>query len=196
MTNKQQTPFVIVIVIARRKWNHAHEREMRMRMRTKLYLGRTKIVATLDKLHARHALPGFADRTAEEKEIERLTTDITKVRLQSVGCFYLSPPPRFRFSFFLFFDGRVFFLASPVDTRHARVTLVLTRKVATDHLSRLPCLLLMCVATAPAWHGALNPTLRGVFVHSVEAANALSPWCRTGSFCILLCVACVVHGPC
>ena len=42
--------------------------------------GRTNIVTTLDKLHARHALPGFADRTAEEKEIEKLTTDVTKVR--------------------------------------------------------------------------------------------------------------------
>lgn len=52
-----------------------------LRMRTKLYRDRTNIVATLDKLHTRHALPGFADRTAEEKEIEKLTTDITKVCL-------------------------------------------------------------------------------------------------------------------
>lgn len=47
---------------------------------TKLYPLRTNVVATLDKLHARHVLPGFADRSAEEKEIEKLTTDITKVR--------------------------------------------------------------------------------------------------------------------
>ncbi|KAF9452407.1 t-SNARE [Macrolepiota fuliginosa MF-IS2] len=38
---------------------------------------RTKIV-TLDKLHAKHVLPGFSDRTQEEREIEALTTDITK----------------------------------------------------------------------------------------------------------------------
>ncbi|KAI0743905.1 t-SNARE [Daedaleopsis nitida] len=34
-------------------------------------------ISTLDKLHAKHALPGFSDRTAEEKEIEVATTDIT-----------------------------------------------------------------------------------------------------------------------
>lgn len=38
---------------------------------------RAKITA-LDKLHAKHALPGFADRSAEEREIEAATTDITK----------------------------------------------------------------------------------------------------------------------
>ncbi|KAG6866351.1 hypothetical protein C0991_005272 [Blastosporella zonata] len=36
-----------------------------------------KIMA-LDKLHAKHVLPGFADRTQEEREIEALTTDITR----------------------------------------------------------------------------------------------------------------------
>ncbi|KAG1881453.1 t-SNARE [Suillus tomentosus] len=36
-----------------------------------------KIVA-LEKLHAKHVLPGFADRTAEEREIEAATTEITK----------------------------------------------------------------------------------------------------------------------
>ena len=36
-------------------------------------------VASLDKLHAKHALPGFSDRSAEEREIEAATTDITKV---------------------------------------------------------------------------------------------------------------------
>ncbi|KAH7923408.1 t-SNARE [Leucogyrophana mollusca] len=35
-------------------------------------------MSSLDKLHAKHALPGFADRTAEEREIEAATTDITK----------------------------------------------------------------------------------------------------------------------
>ncbi|KAF8161099.1 syntaxin-like t-SNARE protein TLG2 [Crassisporium funariophilum] len=37
----------------------------------------TKIL-TLDKLHAKHVLPGFSDRSQEEREIEALTTDITK----------------------------------------------------------------------------------------------------------------------
>jgi hypothetical protein len=36
-------------------------------------------VAALDKLHARHVLPGFADRSSEEREIQVATTDITKV---------------------------------------------------------------------------------------------------------------------
>lgn len=35
-------------------------------------------ISTLDKLHARHALPGFTDRTAEERDIERMTTEITR----------------------------------------------------------------------------------------------------------------------
>ncbi|CAL1707543.1 unnamed protein product [Somion occarium] len=35
-------------------------------------------IATLDKLHAKHVLPGFSDRSAEEREIEASTTDITK----------------------------------------------------------------------------------------------------------------------
>ncbi|OJA18235.1 hypothetical protein AZE42_05179 [Rhizopogon vesiculosus] len=35
-------------------------------------------VVALEKLHAKHALPGFADRTAEEREIEAATTEITK----------------------------------------------------------------------------------------------------------------------
>lgn len=38
-----------------------------------------RVVAALDKLHAKHVLPGFADRSAEEREIEAATTDITKV---------------------------------------------------------------------------------------------------------------------
>ncbi|KAG6811904.1 hypothetical protein H0H92_005362 [Tricholoma furcatifolium] len=35
-------------------------------------------ITALDKLHAKHVLPGFADRTQEEREIEALTTDITR----------------------------------------------------------------------------------------------------------------------
>ncbi|KAG8934784.1 hypothetical protein FRC02_009231 [Tulasnella sp. 418] len=42
-------------------------------------LAQTRIkISTLDKLHAKHVLPGFADRSAEEREIESLTTDITR----------------------------------------------------------------------------------------------------------------------
>ena len=36
-------------------------------------------VSALDKLHAKHALPGFTDRTAEEREIEASTAEITSV---------------------------------------------------------------------------------------------------------------------
>ncbi|KAF8798710.1 syntaxin-like t-SNARE protein TLG2 [Phlegmacium glaucopus] len=35
-------------------------------------------IHTLDKLHAKHVLPGFSDRSQEERDIEALTTDITK----------------------------------------------------------------------------------------------------------------------
>ncbi|KAH9978759.1 t-SNARE [Lactifluus volemus] len=35
-------------------------------------------VAALDKLHAKHVLPGFADRTTEEREIQVATNEITK----------------------------------------------------------------------------------------------------------------------
>ncbi|TYJ53848.1 hypothetical protein B9479_005535 [Cryptococcus floricola] len=42
-------------------------------------LARAKLkIAALDKLHAKHVLPGFTDRSAEEREIERQTVDITK----------------------------------------------------------------------------------------------------------------------
>ena len=37
------------------------------------------VVNALDKLHAKHALPGFTDRTAEEREIEAVTAEITTV---------------------------------------------------------------------------------------------------------------------
>jgi syntaxin 16 len=35
--------------------------------------------AKLDKLHARHVLPGFDDKREEEGEIERITFEITNV---------------------------------------------------------------------------------------------------------------------
>ena len=38
------------------------------------------IVAALDKLHSKHLLPAFTDRTIEEREIHTLTTQITTVR--------------------------------------------------------------------------------------------------------------------
>ena len=50
---------------------------------TKVWSRADHVVAALDKLHAKHVLPGFTDRTAEEREIERQTQDITRV----------SPPP-------------------------------------------------------------------------------------------------------
>ncbi|EEB98701.1 hypothetical protein MPER_01745, partial [Moniliophthora perniciosa FA553] len=34
--------------------------------------------AALEKLHTKHVLPGFTDRTREEQEIEAMTTGITK----------------------------------------------------------------------------------------------------------------------
>jgi syntaxin 16 len=39
-----------------------------------------KTSAKLDKLHARHVLPGFDDKSEEEGEIEKLTSEITEVR--------------------------------------------------------------------------------------------------------------------
>ncbi|OXC85500.1 syntaxin 16 [Cryptococcus neoformans] len=42
-------------------------------------LGRTRNkIAALDKLHAKHVLPGFTDRSSEEREIEKQTIDITR----------------------------------------------------------------------------------------------------------------------
>ncbi|KIR59465.1 syntaxin 16 [Cryptococcus bacillisporus CA1873] len=42
-------------------------------------LGRTRNkIAALDKLHTKHVLPGFTDRSSEEREIERQTIDITR----------------------------------------------------------------------------------------------------------------------
>lgn len=42
------------------------------------YLTASLIVTQLDKLHSKHVLPGFADKTAEEREIASLTSDITR----------------------------------------------------------------------------------------------------------------------
>jgi hypothetical protein len=42
-------------------------------------------VTALEKLHAKHVLPGFTDRSLEEREIEGITTDITKVSQPSSG---------------------------------------------------------------------------------------------------------------
>jgi syntaxin 16 len=39
----------------------------------------SKMSSKLDKLHARHVLPGFDDKSEEEGEIERLTSQITSV---------------------------------------------------------------------------------------------------------------------
>ena len=38
------------------------------------------VVVQLDKLTAKHVLPGFTDRTFEERQIEELTTEITQVQ--------------------------------------------------------------------------------------------------------------------
>lgn len=62
----------------------------------------TASVAALEKLHAKHVLPGFTDRSAEEREIEAVTSDITRVRLVFSFCLL--------FIFFLFFLV-VFFVA-------------------------------------------------------------------------------------
>jgi syntaxin 16 len=40
--------------------------------------GLTPKIAHLDRLHAKHVLPGFVDRSGEEREIEKETTAITK----------------------------------------------------------------------------------------------------------------------
>ena len=48
------------------------------------------IVTALDKLHAKHVLPGFTDRSAEEREIERQTIDITRVGLAETCIVFLT----------------------------------------------------------------------------------------------------------
>ncbi|KAF7288660.1 t-SNARE coiled-coil-like proteiny domain-containing protein [Mycena chlorophos] len=56
-------------------------------------------ITALEKLHAKHVLPGFTDRSMEEREIERLTTDITKdfrrcqALIQRIGTPQHSFPP-------------------------------------------------------------------------------------------------------
>jgi hypothetical protein len=42
-------------------------------------LTRLPPVSVLEKLHAKHVLPGFNDRSREEREIEASTADITRV---------------------------------------------------------------------------------------------------------------------
>ncbi|KAF6760276.1 t-SNARE [Ephemerocybe angulata] len=50
-------------------------------------------IVSLDKLHSKHILPGFSDRSHEEREIEALTTNITKdfrrchFLIQKIGAF-------------------------------------------------------------------------------------------------------------
>ena len=38
------------------------------------------VVVQLDKLTAKHVLPGFTDRSFEERQIEELTAEVTQVR--------------------------------------------------------------------------------------------------------------------
>ena len=64
-------------------------------------------VTALEKLHAKHVLPGFTDRTAEEREIESLTTDITKV--------YWANQPRF-LACLLFQDIHITYRGRTFDT--------------------------------------------------------------------------------
>ncbi|KAI9463651.1 t-SNARE [Lactarius psammicola] len=58
-------------------------------------------VAALDKLHAKHVLPGFADRSLEEREIEVATSDITKdfrqcqALIQRIGVIAAAPDHSF-----------------------------------------------------------------------------------------------------
>ena len=55
----------------------------------------------LDKLHAKHLLPAFADRSKEEQDIDRLTSEITSVRryIFTENAFLLSPGlPRMSFA--------------------------------------------------------------------------------------------------
>lgn len=66
----------------------------------------------LEKLHAKHVLPGFADRSSEEREIDALTTDITRVRtaypilsIPSPSTLFISVSP---FSYTIFSDCPVY----------------------------------------------------------------------------------------
>ncbi|EJU04277.1 t-SNARE [Dacryopinax primogenitus] len=60
-----------------------------------------KKITELDKLQAKHVLPGFVDRSAEEREIEALSTDITRdfrrchsliQRISQAGASHTFPP--------------------------------------------------------------------------------------------------------
>ncbi|KAF8735868.1 hypothetical protein AX14_001319 [Amanita brunnescens Koide BX004] len=53
-------------------------------------------ITALDRLHAKHVLPGFSDRSLEEHEIDALTTDITRVRPPLVHFPPLIPAQGFR----------------------------------------------------------------------------------------------------
>lgn len=50
-------------------------------------------VVQLDKLHAKHLLPGFKDRSAEEREIEALATSITTVSTPRLSIPWVHPDP-------------------------------------------------------------------------------------------------------
>jgi syntaxin 16 len=39
----------------------------------------SKTVVQLDRLHAKHVLPGFSDKSAEEREIAAISSEITRV---------------------------------------------------------------------------------------------------------------------
>lgn len=56
------------------------------------------IVAALDKLHAKHVLPGFTDRSSEEREIEKQTIDITRVSHKNYALFHITTDPKCRIS--------------------------------------------------------------------------------------------------
>ncbi|KAK0226094.1 t-SNARE [Armillaria fumosa] len=47
-------------------------------------------ITAVEKLHAKHVLPGFTDRSHEEQEIEAATTDITKSLIQRIGAVTVS----------------------------------------------------------------------------------------------------------
>lgn len=64
------------------------------------------LVVALEKLHAKHALPGFADRTAEEREIEAATTEITKV--YPFMDYFTSPPRAYSCSICFMLVDRIF----------------------------------------------------------------------------------------
>ncbi|THH10654.1 hypothetical protein EW145_g1184 [Phellinidium pouzarii] len=50
-----------------------------------IFMFRVFAVSALEKLHAKHVLPGFSDRSVEEREIETLTSDITRSLIQNIA---------------------------------------------------------------------------------------------------------------